>query len=615
MKTVVCAYCRHEVPDSSYCAVCGAPLIKTQRDLEGRQIQSYLIDELVGEGASGRLYKARHIATAQTVALKLLQPELATNPKSIRRFMREAEVGIRLQHPHAVKLFEFGIDKESGIFMVMELIQGVSLQKRLREEEQLTPQRALSIALQICDVLEKAHSLHIIHRDLKPANVLLEWNQDSIDYVKVCDFGLAKMELPSTDETRLTVPGTIYGTPGYMAPEQCLGEEADARTDIYALGVTLYELLSGKLPFAGSTPLELIMRPLQGDPLPLRRAYGELNEYPAIDLLEETVMRCLLRAPEGRYPNAQTLKLDLQMCLPSTLPIELMLTPSKMKHSPPPPTAFPWEPIKLDQERLDYCRNLMKDASTQTYLASQALFQKDQMPTRFYLIKSGQVRLLQHGDQHISEIDRLGPGDFVGVSSFFSRSPYTITAEAAHFSEIHVIDRTNFNQWVQEDQRLQALFHHFFHEFLQQDVMRYSPFFGGIPPSERANCIRQFELQPIGRGQEVLQAGQSGDHLYIIASGQMEVFWPTKDPLNPFQTRTLEAGEFFGEISVFTKRPVSASVRSVSNSILLRLEREPLMELVRKYPATLALLERIADERIKENSISDIDAHGDTIPV
>lgn len=615
MKTTICAYCRQEVPDSSYCLVCGAPLIKTERDLVGQQIQSYHIERLVGEGASGRLYRASHIATRQVVALKVLQPELATNPKSIRRFRREAEVGIRLQHPHAVKLFEFGIDKGIGLFTVMELIQGKSLREQLKEAGHFTPQRALTIALQMCDVLEKAHSLSIIHRDLKPANVLMEWHPDSNDFVKVCDFGLAKMELPSSDETRLTIPGTIYGTPGYMSPEQCLGEESDGRTDLYALGVTIYEMLTGRLPFAGNTPLELIMRPLQSEPLQLRRALPELQQYESLDFLEEVVMKCLARSPKDRHANAQSLKLDLQMCLPSTLPMELSLTPSAVINTPAPPTAFPWEPIRVTHEQLDYCRELMHAAPTQNFLPSQTIFQQEQVPSRFYLIKSGQVRILSQALDHIVELDRLGPGDFLGVGPFFSRSPYTLTAEAAAYSEIHIIDRNTFTTWLQKDARLQSLFHHFYYEYLQQEVIRYAPFFAQIPPQERSNIIKSLDIQPIGRGQEIVQQGEPCSDLYLIASGQMEVYWQDEKRDNTFNTRVLRGGDFFGELSILTGKTASASVRSLSNAILIKLPRTQLFPLLEAYPSIRSLLQSVAEERMKENAASSLDEFGDTIPI
>lgn len=615
MQVVVCAYCRQEVHAHVYCARCGAPLTSRTQKLEGKRLYSYQIEECIGEGASGRLYKAKHIATEQYVALKLLQPKLTTNPKSIRRFRREAEVGIRLQHPHAVKLFEFGIHPMMGLFTVTELIVGTSLQALLKEHTRLSPERAIRIALQLCEVLEKAHSLQIIHRDLKPANVLLQWHSGHEDYAKVCDFGLAKMQAIQIDETHLTVPGTICGTPGYMSPEQCLGEEAGRASDIYSLGITLYHMLTGCLPFAASTPLELLMRPLQSAPLLLRKANTELHKYPKLDFLEEAVMRCIQRSPQVRYPDIHTLKLDLQMSLLTPTPTERDLRPMAWNTTPSPPTAFPWEPVRLTHEQLDNCRNLVRTAPVQSFLPSQTVYQKEQFPTRFFLIRSGYVRIVAQNEDHVIELDRLGPGDFVGVGSFFSNSPYNWTAEAISEAELHIIERTFFTVWIQEDARLQALFHHFFHEFLLQEVIRYTTFFNLIPLVERKEIILSTTLHPVGRGQSIREQGEYSQGLYIIASGQVELYDPQPQGKHIWEHIRLSAGDMFGELSLLGNQPMPLSARTLSNAIILHIPLEKLYALAHTYPAIHGLLRQTAEQRIQEYGLSSLHEHRDTIPI
>lgn len=605
MSKVICAYCQEEVLARSFCTVCGAPLVRVREQLVGSAVHSYWVDALISQGASGRIYRAHHLATKQVVALKVLLPELSDEPKAIRRFRREAEAGIRLRHPHAVRLFEFGIDREVGMFLVMELIEGHSLYAELKEKGCLLPARAIQLALQVTSVLEKAHKLGIIHRDLKPANIMLQRHPSGREVVKVCDFGTAKLELgKGAFDTMVTIPGTICGTPGYMAPEQCRGEEVDERTDIYGLGILLYKMLTNMLPFEGATILELVMSPLTQQPRPLVQLEPTLASYPYLERLQQTVSRCLAVSPANRYESAAQLTAALRATLPaSTVKARSFTTGIRELESEvlAPPKSYPWEPVRLSTLELQECRNLAQEAPIIELHPNQVLYPEDQLAESFYLVKEGELRLLMHSENRVLEVDRLGPDEFLGVSAFFARTPYALRAEAARVSQLHVVERSLFSLWLSQQPQQQDLFRQFYYEYLLQELIRYSPFFDSIPPEQRVLLMREFEIVPLGRGQVVVQERQMGEAFYLIASGQMEVFWEPEEGKPRRRSRYLRPGQFFGEISLLTHSPATASVRAASNTVLLRLPGQTLFRLLEPYPRVTQLMRRIAKARLKEN--------------
>lgn len=265
------------------------------REVAGR----YRILTKLGEGGMGAVYKAEQISLKRTVALKVLRPELSAEPGMVRRFNAEAELAARLSHPNTVTLFDFGQDADGCLFIAMEYLEGVSLREVLTREGALVPGRALAICEQLCASLADAHSRGIVHRDLKPDNVMLVQRGRQTDVVRVLDFGIAKLREEQGDVTAMpmTRAGDLIGTPQYMAPEQIRGETVDARTDVYALGAMLYEMVTGRLPFEAPTLMAILSKHLTEMPVPPRERRPDLRIPPS---LSQLIMDALQKEPARR---------------------------------------------------------------------------------------------------------------------------------------------------------------------------------------------------------------------------------------------------------------------------------------------------------------------------
>ena len=211
--------------------------------------ERYAIEELIGTGGMGRVYRAHQRSTGRDVAIKVLAERFNLKQEIVSRFSQEAKIISRLRHPNTIRLFDVGQLPDGRLYLVTELLSGVSLSSILKEGP-LDIERTMQIASQVCDALHEAHSQGIIHRDLKPANLMLETVGDR-EYVKVLDFGIAKLAGGDSDTT---LSGMILGTPTYMSPEQALGTPVDLRSDIYSLGIILYYCVAGRPPFAPDTP-------------------------------------------------------------------------------------------------------------------------------------------------------------------------------------------------------------------------------------------------------------------------------------------------------------------------------------------------------------------------
>jgi eukaryotic-like serine/threonine-protein kinase len=218
----------------------------------------YQLNEFIGSGGMGEIYRARRTHIGDTVAVKVLRADVVSNEKTRQRFYREARAAAMLHHPNAVVIHDFGEDTDGLAYIVMELLVGRSLRQTLAEEGALDPLRTYGIVRQACAALEAGHRSGIVHRDVKPDNIILLSHDEDHDHVKILDFGIAKLRDKALDtlsvENNLTNVGTVIGTPNYMSPEQCQGEEADARSDLYSLGVVMYEMLTGVMPFIAKTP-------------------------------------------------------------------------------------------------------------------------------------------------------------------------------------------------------------------------------------------------------------------------------------------------------------------------------------------------------------------------
>jgi len=229
-----------------------------------KRISHYEILEILGEGGMGVVYKALDTEQGKTVALKVMSRRSLQDEEIRRRFLREAQVGTTLVHPNVVKIFEVG-EQEGEYFITMEYVEGRTL-RHLLKEGPLAPEKVVEIGIAAGEALKEAHNMGIIHRDIKSENIMLTPQGD----VKVMDFGLAKVQ----DASLLTREGQVVGTAAYMSPEQAIGEAFDHRTDIFSLGIVLYELLTGKLPFTAEYELAVIYSIVNEEPIGIR----ELNE-------------------------------------------------------------------------------------------------------------------------------------------------------------------------------------------------------------------------------------------------------------------------------------------------------------------------------------------------
>ena len=258
----------------------------------------YMIEEHLGTGGMCDVYRARHVGMDKPVAVKVLKAQLASDPKIAKRFEQEARAASRIHHPHAINVTDYGIDKEKTPFIVMELVKGDTLGQTLRSTGAFSVERAANILRQICGALEAAHAVGVIHRDIKPENIILA-EYDGSDWVEVVDFGVAKILEDVNRRGALTGANIIVGTPRYMSPEQCEEKPVDARSDIYSVGIVLYEMLSGEAPFEGDSSTRLLMAHASTPPAPLREKRPDLPAE-----VEAVVMKALEKDPALRHQSA-----------------------------------------------------------------------------------------------------------------------------------------------------------------------------------------------------------------------------------------------------------------------------------------------------------------------
>jgi serine/threonine-protein kinase len=265
----------------------------------GDQLDHYSIDSLVARSGMASIFRGTDLRTGRPVAIKIPHPEMECDPLFFDRFRREEEIGIMLDHPGVMKVF--ADDDRSQVYMVMEWVDGRLLRQVLHERGKLPAERAVTIALRICEVLEYIHKHGIVHRDLKPENIMI----DDQDRVKLIDFGIAA----KSGARRLTFTNLsqVMGTAEYISPEQVKGKRGDARSDLYALGIMLYEMLTGKTPFQGPNAFAIMNDRLINNPVPPRVA--DPTMAPA---LQEVLYRALERDPRNRYSTANEFAWDLE---------------------------------------------------------------------------------------------------------------------------------------------------------------------------------------------------------------------------------------------------------------------------------------------------------------
>ena len=277
----------------------GDPLI-------GRVINDrFKVLSVIARGGMGKVYRAEQAPLGRIVALKVLQPSYngESDPEFHKRFFLEASIVSKLTHPNTVTVYDYGQSSDNVYFMAMEYLEGRTLHRLLREDAPLDAGRALHILVQACRALREAHAHGVIHRDLKPANLFLVRHDDDPDFVKVLDFGLLK-RTDETAEEALTQTGLFMGSPKYMAPEQIRGERVSPATDVYSLGIILFELLTGRVPFERSSSVNLLMAHVS-DPAPTLVEANPLVQVPPA--VEDIVARCLAKRPDDRYASMDDL--------------------------------------------------------------------------------------------------------------------------------------------------------------------------------------------------------------------------------------------------------------------------------------------------------------------
>jgi eukaryotic-like serine/threonine-protein kinase len=286
-------------------------------------LDRYRLLRHVAQGGSSDVFEAEHIHSGKRVALKVLRGELAREPRSVERLRREARSTSSIGHRNIVQVEDFGITPEGAVYLAMEWLDGETLADRI-DRGPVAPAAARDLVIQIAAGLGAAHAAGVIHRDLKPANVFLVPQPGSSPLVKLLDFGIAKL---LQSDTRLTRTGTFIGTPDYVAPEQALGDEVDARADLYSLGVVLYQLVTGTVPFAGEGFMAVLQRHTTEPPEP-PSSRAPHRRIPRA--LEAVVMRCLEKRPDRRFASADELLRALHASDPA-------MTPGSAPRIPPQP--------------------------------------------------------------------------------------------------------------------------------------------------------------------------------------------------------------------------------------------------------------------------------------
>ena len=311
--------------------------------LIGRRVAGkFLVERHLGGGSMGAVYRAKDTSLERLVALKVMHPAMAVDPSFVSRFHREARAASRLDHPSSMRVIEFGEDPDGLLYIAMEYLEGRDLYKVMHEDWPLSDERIGGIMMQALSAVTMAHEMGVIHRDLKPENIMILDRKDDEgqDLVKVCDFGIAKIT-DRDDETgdggpehKVTTTGIVVGTPEYMSPEQARGERLDARSDLYAMGIILYQLLTGRTPFLGDTALSVVLKHISEPPAPPSTIYPEVHKG-----LEQICLKALVKTRDGRYQTAREMRAAVKAAIglgagyvtsPSDAPAALPPVPSEI---------------------------------------------------------------------------------------------------------------------------------------------------------------------------------------------------------------------------------------------------------------------------------------------
>jgi serine/threonine-protein kinase len=339
----VCLSCGREFTGVvTACPHDGTVLIPLIQDpLVGTKLADrYFIHSVVGHGGMGIVYKARHELMDRDVAIKVLKADLISDSMSVKRFQQEARAACKLKHPNVITLFDFGVSPNGQPYLVMDYLKGISLADVIKKDGHVGVDRSIRIFVQACRALEHAHREKVIHRDMKPGNIMLVETDDEREFVKVVDFGVAKLigDGEDAESQRLTQTGEVCGSPVYMSPEQCEGRKLGPYSDIYSMGVVLYEALTGRLPLLGKTMVETMQKHLSEIPPP----FGEIRPDLYIpERLESVVLKAMAKDPASRHQSMAELERDLEVAVPKSRttiqPGDSFQLPSRPAKKPPVP--------------------------------------------------------------------------------------------------------------------------------------------------------------------------------------------------------------------------------------------------------------------------------------
>jgi serine/threonine-protein kinase len=304
--TGLVASCPHD--NTALVPVAQDPLVGTK--LDGK----YEILSVLGTGGMGVVYKGKQDLMDRIVAIKMLLAHHLNDTHSVKRFLHEGKATCKLKHPHIITVYDYGVSPQGQPYIVMDFLDGVPLSDQIRKEGQIGVDRSMSIFKQSALALEHAHSQGVIHRDLKPSNIVLIDFDGNKDYVKVVDFGVAKLiEDAGTELQRLTQMGEVCGSPVYMSPEQCQGMQLDPRSDIYSMGIVMYETLTNKLPLLGKTLVETMHKHIMEAPTPFSESRPDLY---IPERVEQVIFKALSKNPDDRQQSMKELATEIDMAIP-----------------------------------------------------------------------------------------------------------------------------------------------------------------------------------------------------------------------------------------------------------------------------------------------------------
>jgi serine/threonine-protein kinase len=343
----ICPVCGNTYSDANaFCPSDGTTLraAEVTADLIGSVVADrYLVTDLLGEGGMGKVYLARHVRLPQQAAIKVLRPAMLKDAAAVARFNREAANASRIDHDRVARVYDFGEAADGTVYLAMEYVPGRTLKRLITDTGALEPRRAAGLVRQIAEGLDAAHRLGIVHRDLKPDNIMVVEDGDGAERVKVVDFGIAKALGADEGGQGLTQAGYVVGTPEYMSPEQLLGGQIDARSDVYALAIIAYQCLTGSFPFDTSTPERVMASRLTEQPRTLAHAQPAMTWPASVQaVLDAGLARDVEHRPPSAGAFARALCEAVEEWMPAGPGVRALATPRAVPMaSAPPPAAVP----------------------------------------------------------------------------------------------------------------------------------------------------------------------------------------------------------------------------------------------------------------------------------